>query len=147
VLIILGVVRPSYPWLFGNRPQHVYDAYRRRHQPDVFAELERLAAQRDGAPMHGDAALTILTRLVIYTGKDLRDLHFRDLSAYAARRPREEYREPTDAEWAEFRDHFQLRKVALGTCDRPYGTPCQHEHACLTEMILIVWGEVQVPSP
>lgn len=53
-----------------------------------------------------------------------------------ARRPRDEYREPTDAEWTEFRDHFQLRKVALGTCERPYGTPCQHEHACLTEMIL-----------
>ncbi|MFJ6199134.1 tyrosine-type recombinase/integrase [Micromonospora sp. NPDC092111] len=48
-----------------------------------------------------------------------------------ARRPRDEYREPSDAEWAEFRDHFQLRKVALGTCERPYGTPCQHEHACI----------------
>jgi hypothetical protein len=48
-----------------------------------------------------------------------------------AQRPNEEYREPTDTEWTEFRDHFQLRKVALGTCDRPYGTPCQHEHACV----------------
>jgi len=48
-----------------------------------------------------------------------------------AQRPSEEYREPTDTEWTEFRHHFQLRKVALGTCDRPYGTPCQHEHACV----------------
>lgn len=48
-----------------------------------------------------------------------------------AQRPSEEYREPTDTEWTEFRDHFQLRKVALGNCDRPYGTPCQHEHACV----------------
>ncbi|WP_067510307.1 tyrosine-type recombinase/integrase [Actinoplanes sp. TFC3] len=48
-----------------------------------------------------------------------------------AQRPSEEYREPTDTEWIEFRDHFQLRKVALGTCDRPYGTPCQHKHACV----------------
>ncbi len=47
------------------------------------------------------------------------------------RRPSEEYREPSDAEWNEFRDHFSLRKVALGTCERPYGTPCQHEHACV----------------
>jgi hypothetical protein len=47
-----------------------------------------------------------------------------------AQRPSEEYREPTDTEWTDFRDHFQLRKVALGNCDRPYGTPCQHEHAC-----------------
>lgn len=48
-----------------------------------------------------------------------------------ARRPSEEYREPTDTEWNEFRDHFSLRKVALGSCERPYGTPCQHEHACV----------------
>lgn len=41
-------------------------------------------------------------------------------------RPSLEYREPTDAEWQEFRDHFSLRKVALGTCERPYGTPCEH---------------------
>ncbi|MFB8205780.1 hypothetical protein [Kitasatospora purpeofusca] len=27
--------------------------------------------------------------------------------------------------------HFSRRKVALGTCDRPYGTPCQHESACV----------------
>ena len=47
------------------------------------------------------------------------------------RRPSDEYREPTDAEWDEFRDHFSLRQVALGRCDRPYGTPCQHEHACV----------------
>lgn len=47
------------------------------------------------------------------------------------RRPSEEYREPTDTEWDEFRDHFSLRQVALGRCDRPYGTPCQHEHACV----------------
>lgn len=46
-------------------------------------------------------------------------------------RPSEEYREPTDTEWEEFRDHFSLRQVALGRCDRPYGTPCQHEHACV----------------
>ncbi|MFF6786944.1 tyrosine-type recombinase/integrase [Streptomyces sp. NPDC012510] len=46
-------------------------------------------------------------------------------------RPSEEYREPTDIEWEEFRDHFSLRKVALGQCDRPYGTPCQHESACV----------------
>ncbi|MFE9559419.1 hypothetical protein ACFYOD_39105, partial [Streptomyces sp. NPDC006703] len=51
-------------------------------------------------------------------------------------RPSEEYREPSDTEWQDFRDHFSLRKVALGTCDRPYGTPCQHENAPLTERAL-----------
>lgn len=46
-----------------------------------------------------------------------------------ALRPTAEYREPTDEEWAEFQD--QLRKLELGTCGRPYGTPCVHEHACV----------------
>jgi hypothetical protein len=48
-----------------------------------------------------------------------------------ATRPDAEYREPTAEEWAEFQQHFQLRKLELGTCGRPYGTPCQHEHACI----------------
>jgi hypothetical protein len=48
-----------------------------------------------------------------------------------AQRPSEEYRQPTAAEWAEFEQHFTRRKVELGTCARPYGTLCRHEHACI----------------
>ncbi len=46
-------------------------------------------------------------------------------------RPEAEYREPTQDEWEEFQQHFELRKLELGTCGRPYGTPCKHEHACI----------------
>jgi integrase len=46
-------------------------------------------------------------------------------------RPGEEYRDPTAEEWADFEQHFTLRRVALGTCHRPYGTACVHEHACV----------------
>jgi hypothetical protein len=46
-------------------------------------------------------------------------------------RPNEEYRPTTDAEWREFQQHFDKRKVELGSCGRPYGTPCVHEHACV----------------
>ncbi|MFQ4147091.1 site-specific integrase [Arthrobacter sp. LAPM80] len=46
-------------------------------------------------------------------------------------RPAQEYRTPTDAEWAEFIGHFEHRKVALGDCGRSYDTPCIHEHSCL----------------
>ena len=46
-------------------------------------------------------------------------------------RPEAEYREPTEHEWREFHQHFHERKLELGTCGRPYGTPCQHEHACV----------------
>src|SRR5262249_43949298 len=45
--------------------------------------------------------------------------------------PSEEYRDLTAREWDEFLAHFELRKVALGTCGRDHGTPCQHENACV----------------
>jgi hypothetical protein len=46
-------------------------------------------------------------------------------------RPEREYRPTAPDEWSAFEDHFDTRKVELGTCGRPYGTPCQHEHACI----------------
>jgi integrase-like protein len=48
-----------------------------------------------------------------------------------ALRPSEEYRTPTDDEWAEFTGHFEHRKVSVGDCGRSYDTPCIHEHSCL----------------
>ena len=48
-----------------------------------------------------------------------------------ALRPSEEYRTPTDEEWADFIGHFEHRKVAVGDCGRSYDTPCIHEHSCL----------------
>lgn len=46
-------------------------------------------------------------------------------------RPSAEYRTPTEQEWDEFLGHFERRRLAIGTCGRPYTTPCIHEHACL----------------
>jgi site-specific recombinase XerD len=48
-----------------------------------------------------------------------------------ALRPSQEYRVPTDEEWAEFIGHFEHRKVSVGDCGRSYETPCIHEHSCL----------------
>ena len=48
-----------------------------------------------------------------------------------AERPSEEYRDLTAQEWDAFLAHFELRKVALGTCGRDHGTPCAHESACV----------------
>lgn len=53
------------------------------------------------------------------------------LDTRRALRPQIEYREPTDTEWLEFEQHFEMRKLELGTCGRPYKAPCQHEHACI----------------
>ncbi len=57
--------------------------------------------------------------------------HLAFLTRRRALRPSEEYRIPTDEEWAEFLGHFEVRKVATGTCGRAFGTPCIHEHSCL----------------
>ncbi|WP_407709780.1 hypothetical protein ACJJV6_01660 [Arthrobacter nitrophenolicus] len=48
-----------------------------------------------------------------------------------ALRPDHEYALVTNIEWEEFEEHFDKRKVELGFCGRPYGTPCAHEHACI----------------
>ncbi len=48
-----------------------------------------------------------------------------------AQRPEAEYREPTEQEWRDFQAHFHARKLELGECGRPYGSPCRHEHSCI----------------
>ncbi|MEU8108697.1 site-specific integrase [Nonomuraea muscovyensis] len=57
--------------------------------------------------------------------------HLAFLSRRRALRPTDEYRAPTDEEWQEFLGHFEMRKVATGTCGRAFGTPCIHERSCL----------------
>ena len=57
--------------------------------------------------------------------------HLAFLARRRALRPSEEYRAPTDKEWAEFLGHFERRKVSTGSCGRAFGTPCIHEHACV----------------
>jgi integrase len=57
--------------------------------------------------------------------------HLAFLARRRSLRPSEEYRVPTDQEWIEFLGHFELRKVATGTCGRAFSTPCIHEHSCL----------------
>jgi hypothetical protein len=57
--------------------------------------------------------------------------HLAFLARRRALRPSEEYRVPTDEEWQEFLGHFELRKVATGTCGRAFDSPCIHEHSCL----------------
>ncbi|MFE7112044.1 hypothetical protein ACFU98_31090 [Streptomyces sp. NPDC057575] len=31
-------------------------------------------------------------------------------------------------------EHFDKRRVELGSCGRPYGTPCPHEHVPFSEL-------------
>ena len=97
-----------------------------------------------GLPIHIGAAL--LGHLSIettrgYTAVFDEDVvrHYQEfLSSRRKDRPNEEYRQPTPVEWQEFEEHFDNRKVELGSCGRPYGTPCVHEHACIRCPVLHV---------
>jgi hypothetical protein len=73
---------------------------------------------------------TTQTYIAVYD-QDVIDHHRAFIARRRALRPSEEYRQPTEAEWDEFLGHFERRKVELGVCGRAYGTPCQHEHACV----------------
>jgi len=105
--------------------------------PHDFRRIFATETVNGGLPIHIAAKLlghldlnTTQGYVAVYPQEVIR--HYRRyIDQRRAGRPSEEYREPTDTEWQEFRDHFALRKVALGTCDRPYGTPREHEHACL----------------
>jgi integrase len=78
---------------------------------------------------HRDINVTLGYKAV-YPGEAIQ-AHLAFLARRRALRPTEEYRVPTDEEWAEFLGHFERRKVSAGTCGRAFGTPCIHEHACI----------------
>ncbi|GII34358.1 hypothetical protein Pmi06nite_78000 [Planotetraspora mira] len=83
----------------------------------------------NGLPIHIGAAL--LGHLDIRTTRGYvavfeEDVITRYQQFLAQRRsmcPVEEYREPTAEEWSDFRDHFDKRRVELGSCGRPTGRP------------------------
>lgn len=105
--------------------------------PHDFRRVFATETVNAGLPIHIAAKLlghldvgTTQGYVAVYPDTVIR--HYRDFIAGRRQsRPDEEYREPTPAEWADFENHFALRKLALGTCSRPYGTGCAHEHACL----------------
>ena len=85
MMIVLRAVRPGYAWMSASRLRGIYDRYRQHNQAQAFAELTRLAGQH-GLGQHEAEALTVLTRIVIVTGKDLQALSLDDLAGYAAAR-------------------------------------------------------------
>lgn len=108
-----------------------------RFTPHDFRRIFATEAVGSGLPIHIAAKLLghqTLATTQIYVAVYDNDVveHYRAfLTRRRTLRPSEEYREPTDAEWDEFLGHFERRKVELGVCGRAYGTPCQHEHACI----------------
>lgn len=91
-----------------------------------------------GAAVLGHASLQTTRGYVAVFSEDLVRHYEAFLDRRRKLRPADEYRPPTDAEWTQFEDHFDKRKVELGTCGRPYGSPCQHEFSCIRCPVLQV---------
>jgi integrase len=108
-----------------------------RYTPHDFRRMFATEAVTGGLPVHiaarilGHSSLTTTQTYLAVFQDDLIRSYRAFVDQRRATRPTGEYREPTDEEWAEFQQHFELRKLELGTCGRPYGTPCKHEHACI----------------
>jgi Phage integrase family len=107
------------------------------YTPHDFRRMFITDAVTGGLPVHIAAKIlshhnlnTMQAYLAVFQEELIRSYRA-FLDTRRAVRPAAEYREPTEEEWEEFQNHFELRKVELGTCGRPYGTPCAHEHACV----------------
>ena len=108
-----------------------------RYTAHDFRRIFTTEAVAAGLPVHIAAKLlghrdlnTTQGYTAVYQDDVLRH-HAAFIARRRTERPSEEYREPTPIEWDQFERHFARRKVELGTCSRPYGTPCRHEHACI----------------
>ncbi|GAA0547682.1 site-specific integrase [Paractinoplanes ferrugineus] len=108
-----------------------------RCTPHDFRRMFATEAVTGGLPVHiaarilGHHNLTTTQAYLAVFQDDLIRSYRAFLDQRRATRPTSEYREPTEDEWREFEQHFALRQLELGTCARPYGTPCKHEHACV----------------
>ncbi|WP_392673612.1 tyrosine-type recombinase/integrase [Streptomyces sp. LN785] len=122
----------------GQALAETHPAFRElRFTPHDFRRIFITELVNSGLPIHIGAAL--LGHLNVQTTRGYVAVFNEDVVRhYQAHihqrrqaRPAGEYRDTTSDEWAEFEKHFDRRKVELGSCGRPYGTPCQHEHACV----------------
>ncbi len=106
-------------------------------RPHDFRRLFATELVNNGLPIHIGAALLGHLNLDTTRGyvavfeEDVTRHYQTHLERRRALRPPEEYPPVTAEEWTEFEAHFDKRKVELGSCGRPYATPCSHEHACI----------------
>lgn len=106
-------------------------------KPHDFRRMFATDVVTRGLPVHiaarllGHSSIETTQAYLAVFQEDLIRSYRSFLARRRADRPTEEYREPTEDEWSEFQQHFQARKLELGDCGRPYGTPCGHEHACI----------------
>ncbi|MET9018264.1 hypothetical protein ABZX74_46910 [Streptomyces olivaceoviridis] len=88
---------------------------------------------------HAPRSAALLGHLDIQTTRGYVAVFDKDIIAHytefldrrRAKPPPTKYRHPSNDEWNDFQEHYDKRKVELGSCGRPNGTPCAHEHACI----------------
>lgn len=105
--------------------------------PHDFRRLFATELVGSGLPLH--IVSTLLGHLNLETTRGYTAVfpehviqaHHAFIERHRQTRPSHELRTASSEEWQEFEQHFLLRRVALGTCHRPYATPCVHEHACI----------------
>lgn len=101
------VQRPPQPTDETRSPNGNFPAYRPIHI---------------GAALLGHASLQTTRGYVAVFDEDVVRHYQLHLTRRRQLRPAEEYRDPTGDEWQESADHFDKRRVELGTCGRPYGS-------------------------
>lgn len=105
--------------------------------PHDFRRMFITDIVNSGFPIHlaaklvGHKSLDITSSYTAVYQRDVFEAYEGFITRRRQTRPSQEYREPTQTEWAEFVEHFGQRKIALGNCHRPYGASCVHEHACI----------------
>ncbi|MFE2912434.1 tyrosine-type recombinase/integrase [Kitasatospora indigofera] len=137
---VLSMIGRSCEEIAGTTP--AFDGT--KFTPHDFRRLFATEIVNGGLPIHIGAAL--LGHLNLQTTQGYVAVFAEDvvksfqefLNHRRTLRPEEEYVDVTPEEWAEFEEHFDRRKVELGNCARPYGSPCQHEHACIRCPVLQV---------
>ncbi|MFJ9085450.1 tyrosine-type recombinase/integrase [Streptomyces sp. NPDC102384] len=132
-----GTLRACINRTLAHTPLHDTDGTPLHFTPHDFRRLFATEVVNSGLPIHIAAAILGHRQLDTTRGyaavypEEIITTYQTYIHTRRQDRPGEEYREPTETEWRDFEQHFTLRKVAYGNCDRPYGTPCAHEHACI----------------
>ncbi|MEV0650117.1 site-specific integrase [Phytomonospora sp. NPDC050363] len=133
VYMVRDMLKSAATELIPTHPQFA----KIRFAPHDFRRLFATDLVNNGLPIHIGAAL--LGHLDIQTTRGYVAVFDEDVITHyqqfldhrRTKRPTTEYRSPSSQEWNDFEEHFDKRKVELGSCGRPYGTPCAHEHACI----------------
>ena len=156
-MIAADLFRPCYEFLYRFSSSTMLEHARRLRDPDGFARLNVLCESNPRLHrLDRSHSFNQLARILIHNGGRLADITvadcveaYRAQVGYTARQQsfwyvllRQADILPVDTPPSiraasrvgrvdDFLGHFTKRRVALGTCARPYGTPCVHEHACI----------------